>query len=161
MFEGIQQLRQECIVANVAPVVHGHAMDGLRNEALSAGGHAECEQEENGTDECDDRPRPLHPTHPSSSIRLARHSSRRSSQQNLRPHAVCFGMVSPALSRCKIVALVMIGFAQKPTLRTHPNVRYRKATPARSPAKSPMRPMMSGTTAPPMIPVLKIPANGP
>src|ERR1039458_2429843 len=55
----------------------------------------------------------------------------------------------------------MIGRAQKPTLRTHPNVRYRKATPARRPAKSPMRPMITGTTAPPMIPVLRIPANGP
>src|SRR5579862_1153143 len=59
------------------------------------------------------------------------------------------------------IALLMIGAAQNPTVSTHPNVTYKNAMPTRRPKWSAIRPMIRGTTAPPMIPVLKIPANDP
>ena len=59
------------------------------------------------------------------------------------------------------VALVIIGFAQKPTLRTQPKVRYRKREAVCSPNWSPIRPITTGTTAPPIIPVLRMPVKGP
>ena len=57
-------------------------------------------------------------------------------------------------------ALVMRSFAQKPTLSTQPKVTYKNAIPARNKHVA-QAPMMSGTIAPSMIPVQRMPANEP
>src|SRR5579862_8317530 len=144
MTERIEQLCRECLVANIVFVVDGHTVDWL-GYGLRTAGRAER------ADGAYDGSHPL----------LSRQRS--SSAVSSRSHFALTpsGMASTPLSRCKIVAFVMMGRAQKPTLRTHPNVRYRKAIPVRRPAKSPIGPMIKGTTAPPMIPVLRIPAKGP
>src|ERR1039458_9973815 len=61
----------------------------------------------------------------------------------------------------EMVLLVMRGFAQKPTLRTQPKVKYRNIIPARRPTASPIRPIMTGTIAPPQIAAQRIPENEP
>src|SRR5262249_43156683 len=70
-------------------------------------------------------------------------------------HAISF------FSKSLMVLLVMIGLAQKPTLRIYPIVKYKKSIPLRNPTRSPSHPMISGTIAPPIIPVTIIPENEP
>src|SRR5271154_1123430 len=60
-----------------------------------------------------------------------------------------------------LVALAMSGRAHTPTLNTNPKVTYRNSIPDRRPYRSPSQPITKGTSAPPMIPEHKIPANGP
>src|ERR1035438_1831014 len=112
-------------------------MNRLGNETLCAERHRERQHEKNGTDDRHNSRCPPLALRPFSSVESSgRHFG-------LQPSGSATASI--ALSRCKIVAFVMIGRAQKPTLRTHPKVTYRKATPARRPAKSPMRPMITGT----------------
>ena len=60
-----------------------------------------------------------------------------------------------------MVLFLMSGLAQIPMLNTYPRVRKRNIMAYRSPNLSARPPMISGTTAPPIIPVQRIPAKVP
>ena len=60
-----------------------------------------------------------------------------------------------------MVLFLIIGFAQIPTLKMNDRVTYKNIIPNRSPKISANPPITSGTIAPPIIPVHKIPEKAP
>src|ERR1039458_4176371 len=79
------------------------------------------------------------------------------------PHAESEGSATQDASdlRWRMVWFWTSGRAQKPTPRIQPKVTYNSNRPARSPRWSPIWPIQSGTMAPPMIAVQRIPAKAP